>query len=75
MSTHNLRKYKESKAVLPHLELILRIFNLTETSLKYFSAYIPVAKVLIVLREQKLVIEAYKAAHKSVKDNKGKINE
>lgn len=75
MSIHNFKKYKESKIVLPHLEGILQVLNLTERSLTLFSYYLPVAKILIVLREQKSIIESYKQEYEIVKKNKGIKNE
>lgn len=69
---HDLKKYKESLALLPHLDTILKVFNLTEAALKHYGTYIPVAKVLMTIRDQKALIELYKVNYKKIKEAKGK---
>lgn len=72
MSTYNLKSYKDAKLMLPHIETILKIFNLTEKSLDYYRTYVPAAKVLQIVREQKKEMEFYHKVYKNAKDNKGK---
>lgn len=71
---HDLKKYKNAKGTLPHLEAILKVLDLTERSLKIFSFYIPVAKILLVIKEERLVIESYRHINSSIKNNKGLKN-
>lgn len=75
MSIHNLKDYKQSKIVLPHLIAILKVLDLTERSLKPFNYYVPVARVLVVIKEQKSIIESYKEENETIKKSKGKKNE
>lgn len=70
---YNLRKFREAKAILPHLEIILRILYLTEKSLSTYRCYIPVMRILNVIDEQSRVLEAYRKVYKKEKDTKGKI--
>ena len=72
MEVHNLKRYKESKTILPHLEQILRVLELTEQSLTYFKSYIPVAKLLLNIKEQKKILEGYRNKYKEIKKTKGR---
>jgi hypothetical protein len=72
---HNLNKYKESLVVLTHIDAILRVFNLAERSLSLFKVYIPVAKVLHVIKEQKALLELHKKEYERIKSTKGMYNE
>lgn len=66
----NLKKQKEAKAVIPHLEAILKVFVLTIAALKIFKAYIPVAKVLAVIEDQKLILDSHLTKYrKLLKEN------
>lgn len=71
MTTFNLRAYKEAKIMLPQLESILKIMNLSIAGFKLFKGFIPVAVVLSTLNEQKVVIEIHRDRFKRIVDNKG----
>lgn len=71
MSIHNFKKYKESKVVLPHLDAILKVLSLTEQSLTYFQVYIPVARLLVVLKHEKAILEDYKKEYETINETKG----
>lgn len=66
----NLKQYKEAKAVIPHLEAILKVFDLTIKALKIFKAYIGVAKVLLVIEDQKLILESHLAKYRKLINDK-----
>jgi len=70
-NTHDFKRYKESKIILPQLETILKILRLTESGLKHYNMYIPVAKVLVVVREQISILECHLTDLKKVKSSKG----
>ena len=74
MSIHNFKKYKESKVLLPDIELLLQVFKLVQMGLKKYSHDIPVYKVSRVLSDQILVLESYKRELNDIKKNKGKTN-
>lgn len=61
----DLQKYKEAKAVVPHLEAVLKIFTLAIKALSYYRAYICVARVLIVLEDEKMVLESHLYKYRS----------
>lgn len=63
MKLINLKDYKrnkQAKVMLPQIDIILTIFNLSIKGLEHFRAYIPVAKVLAVIKEQKAIMEMHK---------------
>lgn len=66
----DLKKYKEAKAVTPHLEAILKVFVLTIAALTRFKAYIPVAKVLVVIEDQKLILESHLSKYRKILKDK-----
>lgn len=69
---HSLKNFKDAKTLLPHIEKILYIFDLTEKSLGYYKSYIPAAKVLRVIIEQKKELQLHRDFYKKVKESKGK---
>lgn len=71
-SIHNFKGYKDAKNLLPHMEKILHIFDLAQRSLNYYSAYVPAAKVLQVVKEQKRELEQHYIFYKKIKEEKGK---
>lgn len=71
-NTHDLKKYKESLAILPHLEAIIRVLNLTESALKHYNSYIPVIKILNSIRDQKALLEIHRIDYKKIKETKGR---
>lgn len=74
--THDLQKYKEAKALLPHLETIIKVLNLTIKSLSYYQHFIPVYRILSVINNQKYILELERDRYKYIKSTKGlhKIN-
>lgn len=72
MSLHNLKNYKEAKAILPHIDAIIKVLNLTEKGLSHFNSFIPVARILKVIREEKSILESYKQEFEIVRKSKGK---
>jgi len=68
---HDLKRYKEALAIYPHLEKILKILSFTEKSLSYFGTYIPVAKILMVIKSERYVLESYKKTYEDIKNTKG----
>lgn len=76
MSQHDFKSYKEAKALLPKLTTVLYIITLCETSLKPFGYLTPVAKIILMMREQKYILEMSKNHYSKIKELKGlkKIN-
>lgn len=72
MAIHDIEEYKKAKTILPHLEQILRVLDLTEQSLSYFKSYIPISSILVNIKEQRIVLEAYRKKFKDIKTAKGK---
>jgi hypothetical protein len=70
--THNFKAYKDAKQLLPHMEKILKIFDLSERSLSFYSVYVPAAKVLKIIKEQKSELQFHYDYYKKVKETKGK---
>lgn len=68
----NLKDYKEAKTVLPHINAVLKIINLSMMGLKMFKTYIPVAVILSTMNEQKVILEIYQQRYKKILDKKGK---
>lgn len=69
---HSLRAIKEAKATLPHLEQILLVVNLSIKGLSHFKCYMPVAKILFTLEEQRRMLELYKVKYSDILKNKGR---
>lgn len=72
MTIYDFRKYKESKILLPHIDAILKVFELTEKALARFTGYIPVQRVINVMREQHKILMDYKVEYEAIKKRKGK---
>lgn len=68
---HNLKKYKESLVYITHLEAILLIIGLSIKGLLHYKAYVPVAKILLVMEDQKRVLESHLQKHRKIRDSKG----
>lgn len=68
---HNIKSYKESLIVINHIEAILKVIDLTIKALTHYRIYLPVQKILITLKEQKLTLEIHLEHHKKQKTNKG----
>ncbi len=71
MSIHDLKSYKESKSILPDLERMILLLTLIERGLVTFSHYIPIAKVLFAVKDQKAILEGYKKNMTDVQKKKG----
>lgn len=69
---YDLKKYGEAKAILPHLDAILKVLDLTERSLSFYKGYIPVSKILDVVSNQKRILKSYAEMYRKVKATKGK---
>jgi hypothetical protein len=67
---YDFKTFKEAKALLPQLNLVLYILKLTETSLKPFGYLTPVAKILIVIKEQKYILEMSRMHYNKIKELK-----
>ena len=74
MVKHDLKKYKLSKVLTEHLEAILLVVNLSIKGLSHFRIYVPVNKILVVLEEQKKVLELHYGHQKKIKETKGKLS-
>lgn len=70
---HNLKAYKEAVAHLPHLDNMLLIINLSIRGLIPFRSYVPIAKILLVMEDQKQILESFQKKYKKIKDNKGNV--
>lgn len=68
---HDFQKYKEAKVILPQINTILGILNLAEKTLNYYRNYIPVAKILYTIREQRIILQTYKEDFEKIKKTKG----
>lgn len=72
MSVHNLKSYRESLALLPDVEHILRVLILTEGALKNHTHYLPAYKVLSAARDQRKMLEILYKELLAIKNSKGK---
>ncbi len=68
----NIKAYKEAKIMLPKIDGILRIINLSISGLTIFRAFIPVAVILSTMNEQKVTLEIHRLRYKKIIENKGK---
>jgi hypothetical protein len=57
---------------LPQIKAILKVMDLSIKGLSYYKAYIPVAKVLVVMQEQKSLLEAHQNKYQRVLESKGR---
>ena len=73
MANHDLLSYKESKITCEHLEKVLLVLKLATKSLYIFRAYIPVAKILLVMEDQRKILEENYVKFKKIKEEKGKV--
>lgn len=72
MSVHNLKSYRESLALLPDVEHILRVLILTEGALQNYTHYLPAYKVLCSARDQRKMLEIHYKELLAIKNSKGK---
>lgn len=70
---HSLKSYKESLIVSEHLGAIIKVLNLTLKGLERFKVYIPVKKILLVIQDQKSVLESHYEKFQKIKSEKGRI--
>lgn len=68
---HDLKKYREAKTILPHIEAILKVINLSIKSLSHFKSYLPVMRILVVMEEQKTLLEINQKKYAEIIKNKG----
>ena len=73
MGKHDLKKYKESLMHLDHLQVILHILALSIRGLAIYKDYIPVMKILLVMEDQKQILEAHYKKFKRTKETKGEV--
>ena len=69
---NNQKAQREAKVLLPHLNSILHVVNLNIKGLTLYKSYIPVAKILQVLNEQKTILEIHQKRFVEIVNNKGK---
>lgn len=72
MSTHDFKRYKEAKALLPHINKILTILDTIEQLLTHFNHFSPVCRILEVIKEERETLEMYQEIYNSTTKNKGK---
>jgi hypothetical protein len=70
---NDLKKYKESIVVIDHLNVILKIINLSIKGLQMFSMYTPVARILYTLENERAILECHYYKYNRIKESKGKI--
>jgi hypothetical protein len=70
----SLRAYREAKTILPHLDAIITIFELSLKGLVIFKSYVPVYRVMVVIDEQKKLLESHRARLRKVLESKGRLS-
>ena len=73
MENYDLKAYKKSKVYCEHLAQIIKVLNLTEKGLSHFQIYLPVQKILEVIKNEKRVLEIHYEKNKKIKETKGKV--
>ncbi len=72
----DLLEYKKSLAAKTHVKnigAILHILNLSIKGLTFYKSYRAVAKILLVLEDQKRILESHLVEQKKLVNNKGEI--
>lgn len=70
---NSFKNYKEAKHILPHLEGILKIVDLSMRSLKLFDCYLPVIRILKVLKEEQSLLQIHQKKYEDIIKTKGKL--
>ncbi len=68
----DFKNYKKAKVYVEHITAILQVLNLTIAGLKLFSIYTSVQNILVIMKEEKKILEAQLRIQKEVINNKGK---
>ena len=69
---HDLKRYKESLVLLPHLKDILKITEKWEAVLFKYKKYMPVAKMLMTISDQRDILKNTITYYEKVNKLKGK---
>lgn len=79
MEIINLNQYKQERLVQKqaavlynHLSAILLVLNLTERGLSMFCDYVPVYKILLIIKSQKQLLELHYEKYKKIQETSKK---
>lgn len=72
---HDLKAYREAKTILPHLNAILKVIDLSIRSLAHFKSYLPVMRILVAMEKEKTLLELNQKKYEAILKSKGKSNE
>lgn len=72
---YNLNLYKKAKIYKKHLLAIIHTIKLSESALGHFKAYTPVARILAVMTEQRVVLEQHLKSANKIEETKGSSGE
>lgn len=72
---NDLKAYKDSLTYLPHLEAILKVINLSMKTLIPFKHFVGVYRILVVMEEEKQLLEMHRDKFKKIKESKGLVEE
>jgi hypothetical protein len=73
MSTHSLKEYKFSKVICNDLKIILSKIDEAIKNLSPYKLYIPVQRTLLILQEEKKILEAHHMKYLEIRREKGRI--
>lgn len=68
----DFKNYKKAKVYTEHITAILQVLNLSIAGLKLFTIYTSVQNILVIMKEEKKILEAQLKIQKEVINNKGK---
>lgn len=69
---HDFKNLRRARVYVEHITAILQVLNLTIAGLKLFSIYTSVQNILVIMKEEKKILEAQLRIQKEVINNKGK---
>lgn len=71
--TYDFKAYKEAKVFCKHLEMILKVIDLSIRGLSCYRIYVPVKKILLVLEDQQSILKSHYDKQLLIRKNKGKL--
>jgi len=69
---HNFKNYKKAKVYVQHLEAILKVVDLSVKGLSLFEVYIPVHRILVVMKDERRFLESHLKEQQEIIRRRGK---
>lgn len=73
MNSYDMKQYKLSRIMCNDLKIILERIEASLTQLSPYKIYRPVQRVLLILQEEKRILESHYEKYKEIRREKGRV--